>query len=466
MRKILMFCLLLASCGGKKQETKSLPADGKTAKLDSLFHGLEKEGKLNGVVLIARGDTVLYQHSFGMADEAAKRPLNDSSVFELASVSKQFTAMAIVLLREQGKLKFTDSLRQYFPELPYMGITIEHLLHHTSGLPDYMDLVIEHTADDSIATNRDMIRLLAEQKPKISFLPGEKWEYSNTGYAILASIIEKVSGTSYADFLSQNIFRPLGMRQTEVFRRRYEKRTISNYALGYVKDERSGKYILPDSTPDYRSMVFKLDGIVGDGTVNSCAPDLLKWSLALDKHTLVPASVQDEIFATGKTNDGEPHNYGFGWMMKTDENLGRVAAHSGGWPGYGTYIEKDLDKNTTIIILSNHDRPGVNLKNLLGILYDIKEKERVAITLPAEKLNEYTGEYQLQEDFSITISVKDGKIYEQATGQEKAEIFAENEDLFFLKVADARLQFERNDKKEVVGLVLLQNGQKMKGKKK
>ena len=432
--------------------------------LDSLFRQLHQDRLFNGTVLVASGDTILYQNSFGEADHRTRRQLNDSSVFELASVSKQFTAMGIMLLREKGRLSYEDSLRKFFPELPYPGITIRHLLQHTSGLPDYMGLVMEKTARDSMATNADMIRLLATYPPAPLFKPGEKWEYSNTGYALLASILEKQSGQSFGQFLQETIFRPLGMTHTEVYRRRYEKRTVQNYALGYIHNG-SGNWVLPDSAVATAVMVTKLDGIVGDGTVNSTILDLFKWSRALDNYTLLPKAAQDEMFRPALTLDGKEQAYGFGWGLGKREKIGKVVSHSGGWPGYGTYIEKHPDQGKLLILLSNHDRYTLNTRQLFNIIYKIRDSARQSISMQESQLMEYQGAYELSPDFVIRITVEKGRIFEQATGQEQLEIFPSAKDLFFLKVVEAQLQFTRNDRQEITGLVLLQNGHEMPGKK-
>lgn len=434
------------------------------SRLDSLFRQLHEDQLFNGTILVAGGDTVLYQNSFGMADHSSGRMLNDSSVFELASVSKQFTAMGIMLLKAKGLLSYEDSLRHFFPELTYPGITIRQLLQHTSGLPDYMDLVMKHTAADSIATNADMIRLLATYKPAPLFKPGTKWEYSNTGYALLASVIEKVSGKNYGSFLQAYIFTPLGMRQTEVYRRRFEKRTIPNYALGYV-NAGSGRWVLPDSLDATATMVSKLDGIVGDGTVNASAPDLFKWSRALDQNKLLSKAEQDEMFRPAVTADGKEQAYGFGWALGKREQIGKFYGHSGGWPGYGTYIEKHPETGKLLILLSNHDRPEVKTRQLFNIIYHITDTAWQTISMDASALKEYMGVYELDPDFVISITVDKGRIYEQATGQQRLEIFPSAPDLFFLKAVDARLKFTRDVKNKITGLVLIQNGQEMPGKK-
>lgn len=457
--KYTIFSILVLSCMAVSAQSD------KATQLDSFFTKLEKQKSFNGNVLVAENDKIIYRKSIGIAEQETKRMLDSTTVFELASVSKQFTAMGIMLLQKNKQLSYDDSLRKFFPELPYANITIRHLLNHTSGLPDYMELFSVNWDTTKIATNKDMIALLAKYKPAALFAPGDKWEYSNTGYALLASIIEKVSGKSYADFLAEKIFRPLGMKHTQVYRRRYEKRKVENYAYGYVFDAAKNKHVLPDSLAATASMVYTLDGIVGDGTVNSTTGDLFMWSRALSRNLLVPAAMQDEAFTPGKLNNGKPHNYGFGWATGKRPTVGRIVNHSGGWPGYATFIEKDLDTDNTIVILTNMEKGQLPVSQVVNILYNIKETKRNEITVTAEQLKAYEGTYQLSPDFSITVSVKDDHIYVQATGQSQLEIFQEKEDFFFLKVVDAQVKFKRNDRKEITALVLIQNGQEMEGTK-
>jgi len=255
------------------------------------------------------------------------------------------------------------------------------------------------------------------------------------------------------------------MKNTEVYRRRYEKRTIENYALGHVFDTATKKYILPDDHPDLKDFITKLDGICGDGTVNSTTGDLLKWSRALDQNLLVPESVRTEVMTSGADNRNIKHGYGFGWMLRRMEPAGRVAFHTGGWPGYNTLIEKHLDHRKTIIILSNHDRFNIDLNERRNSLYGIKKVIKKEERSMRRIHQQYIGKYELTPDFFISIFLENGRIYAQATGQSRAEIFPEKEDLFFLKVVKAQIRFVRNDKKEVTGMVLIQNGQEMPGKK-
>lgn len=457
MKKVLFFISMFCSLSVFSQD--------KSKQIDSLFSGLYAQGKFNGNVLIAEKGHIIYQKSFGKADIAANKDLHAESMFELASVSKQFTAMGIMLLKKQGKLDYEDSLRKFIPELPYAGITIRQLLHHTSGLPDYMELFLQYWDPSRIATNKDMIGLLAKYKPPVLFAPGEKWEYSNTGYALLASIIEKLSGKNYGDYLEKNIFKPLEMKRTQVYRRRYEKRLVPDYAYGYVFDSSANKFILPDSLAETAKMVYSLDGIVGDGTVNSTTNDLFKWDRALYTEKLISKEMQAEAFQPGQLNNGKKTSYGFGWGIAEIKNMGKVVSHTGGWPGYNTLIERHIDNDKTIILLRNYEQPVQVLQKIRNFLYGSTEEIKKEYKIDPAMLSQYTGEYELAPGFTITITTELDKLFAQATGQQQFELFAEKTDIFFLKVVEAQIKFIRNDKGLVESLILYQNGQEISGAK-
>jgi CubicO group peptidase (beta-lactamase class C family) len=237
-------------------------------------------------------------------------------------------------------------------------MTIRHFLTHTSGVPDYMDEFNKGWDPDKIAFNNDIIKLLVKNKPKVLFKPGEKWEYSNTAYALLASIIERISGKSYGAFLAENIFTPLQLKRTRVYNtRRSTNEIIPNYAYGYVYADSLKKFMLPDSIKNLR-VVFTLDGIVGDGTVNSTTGDLFLWDQSLYGEKLVKKNTLNEAFTPVKLNDGTFHEYGFGWAIAKDSVLGKFVHHSGGWPGYATYIRRYIDRNDCVILLTNNEGKG------------------------------------------------------------------------------------------------------------
>jgi CubicO group peptidase (beta-lactamase class C family) len=457
MKKVLLFVMMAFMATANAQD--------RIARIDSIFTTMHGKGKFNGNVLIAEKGNVIYKKSFGLRNEETKEALDENSIFELASVSKQFTAMAVVILEEKGKLKYEDKLSKYIPELAFYGdVTVRNLLNHTGGLPDYMELMEKHWDRSKIATNKDIISLMATNKPAADFASGTKFEYSNTGYALLASIIEKASGTTYANFLEKNIFKPLKMDNTFVYTRRYAPKTVKDYAYGYTYDE-SGKKVLPDNVPD-ADMVVWLDGIVGDGTVNSTTGDLLKWDRALYADKLVSKRSRDLMFSIPVLPNGEKTNYGFGWMIETNKDFGKIAQHSGGWPGYYTYIERETDNDKTIIVLQNNDTeapvPANTLRRLLYGLPIVTKRQEV--TLTEDIMKAYIGEYELAPGYAMQITYDNG-LKTQLPGQQKFDLFPESETKFFLKVVDAQLEFFRDEKGMVNKAVLYQNGRELSAPK-
>ena len=457
MKKIFCIFILPLLAGNIFCQTR-------TDKFDSLFNNLFQKNKFTGNVLIAEDGKPVFQKSYGKAFREKNTNLNSETVFELASVSKQFTAMGIMLLKKQGKLQYEDSLRKFFPELQYVNITVRHLLNHTSGLPDYMDMAKLYWNNKKIMTNSDMTALLAEKKPAILFEPGEKWEYSNTGYALLASIIEKVSALSFNEFLQANIFQTLGMHRTRVYRKRYEKVVIDNYAYGYVKDS-AGRFVMSDSLPATASMVYSLDGIYGDGVVNSTTGDLLKWDQALYTDKLVSNEMMQEAFLDAKLNDGKTFNYGFGWLLNNSNEFGRYYFHGGGWPGYATWMERHPRDNKTIILLANAGQANGSIKAIRNILYGIAEKPLVEIPVEEKILNQYTGDYSFSDKDTLHVFVENGKLYATGAGQDKHQLHAETNDLFFRKDMDYKTQFIKNEKGEVVAINILREGPKIEALK-
>lgn len=437
-------------------------------KIDSLLNSLYSNQKINGNVLVAEKGKVIYKHSFGNANEEKKQKLDENSVFELASVSKQFTAMAIMILKEKKMLSLDDNFTKYIPELSnYKGITIRNLLNHTGGLPDYEEVMDTLFDKNKIATNKDIISLYAKHNPKILFEPNTKWKYSNTGYALLASVIEKVSGMDYGDYLNKVIFKPLKMNNTTVFRRRYTSQQINNYAFGYVYSDSLKKYILPDDFAETKYVIW-LDGIVGDGTVNSTVIDLLKWDRALYSNKLLSAEGMKEIFEVATLNDKSKTKYSFGWFVEENVDFGKIVSHSGGWPGYKTYIDRNITNDKTIIILQNHENVSIPVKSIRAILYNKpipKPTVRKEIPLKIEQLEQFVGIYEIEKGFEIKIALEKDQLFTQLTGQSSFPIFAESELSFFLKIVDAQLQFEKNEKGEVIKVYLLQNGNKIEAKK-
>lgn len=328
-------------------------------KLDSLFTAQKDPMAIgfSGVVLIAENGKPVYQKAFGYREFADQIPLQTSDIFELASVSKQFTAMIIMMVKEKGLLNYDDSVGKYL-EIPYKGITIRNLLTHTSGLPDYQDIMDKYWDKSKVAGNPDCIGYLNKYAPPKRFEPGEKYEYSNTGYMLLASIAEKASGKDFIEMCRKWIFRKLKMKSTDI-RTLEEKKATKNFAIGHIYVEERNKWVRADSFPSSNYTIW-LGNRKGPGRISSTAYDLLKWDRALYTEKLIKQSTLQEAFTPMKLNDSSFSNYGFGWSLRADSILGKIVWHNGDNPGYKTQIIRYIDKRKTIILLNNNAHSNFN----------------------------------------------------------------------------------------------------------
>lgn len=305
----------------------------------------------SGVVLVAEKGKPIYQKAFGYREFANQTPLQVSDIFELASVSKQFTAMIIMMLKEKGKLNYDDLAEKYLV-IPYKGITIRHLLTHTSGLPDYQDIMDKYWDKTKVAGNADCIAYLNKYAtPKLAE-PGTKYAYSNTGYLLLASIAEKASGKDFIELCRKWIFGKLKMKSTNI-RTLEEKKATPNFAIGHLLIKERNQYVRADSFPSSDYTIW-LGNRKGPGRISSTATDLLLWDQALYTNKLVQQSTLQEAFTPMKLNDGSLSNYGFGWSISSDSLMRKVVSHTGDNPGYKTQIIRCIDKNKTIILLNNN----------------------------------------------------------------------------------------------------------------
>jgi CubicO group peptidase (beta-lactamase class C family) len=323
-----------------------------TASIGSVFRSVANENRFSGVVLVASKGNITYEQAFGYRDYAKKLPLQQTDVFELASVSKQFTAMVIMMLKERGLLRYDDLLDKYI-SIPYKGITIRHLLTHTSGLPDYQEVMDKYWDKSKVAGNPDIIEYLNRYTPPALFEAGAKYAYSNTGYVMLASVAEKASGRDFISFCKEEIFRKLGMQHTAI-RTLAEKKAVVDFALGHIYITTRARYVRADSFPSSDYTIW-LGNRKGPGRVSSTAEDLLKWDQALYNNKLVSQQTMEEAFTPMRLNDGSISNYGFGWMIiQPVKNSGKIVWHSGDNPGYKTEIKRFLDNKRTLIILCNN----------------------------------------------------------------------------------------------------------------
>jgi CubicO group peptidase (beta-lactamase class C family) len=372
MKQQLVFLVLLFFLRNISfsQQSSSDGQHSKAENLNMLCHYLRKHQMFNGNILIAEKGKLVSECSIGYANLETRQPLTQNSVFELASVSKQFTAAGILALVEEGKICVEQLIEFILPDFPYLDITIRNLLTHTSGLPDYMDLFEQHWDRSKIATNKDVLEMLREYHPPVHFAPGEQWEYSNTGYVLLACIIEEVSGMPYADFMRQNVFEPAHLDQTLVYSRRFRPQNLPDYAYGYISDDTNGGYILPDSLPEM-DYIWYLDGIQGDGCVNSTTHDLMKWCQVIQNKELIDGKWWDEALTPFVLENGDTTQYGFGLDITRDPVDGIIISHGGGWPGYRTSLTHYLNKDITIVYLCNMEPSGETQRQTIQAIKNI-----------------------------------------------------------------------------------------------
>ncbi|MCU0645792.1 MAG: beta-lactamase family protein [bacterium] len=324
-------------------------------KIDQLFRIYD--GNVPGAALkiIQDGKPILTK-IYGLADVEKKIPVAAHTNFRLASFTKQFTAMCIMMLQERGKLSYNQTLKEIFPDFPDYGsaITIRHLLHHTSGLIDYESLIPD-TATIQVL-DKDVLNMMLQQDSTY-FPPGAEYRYSNSGYAVLAMIVETVSGQRFADFLKQNIFDPLAMTKTVAYEQGISE--VENRAFGYANE--NGKLVFKDQS--------LTSAVLGDGGIYSSVDDLFKWDQALYTDKLVRLETLEQAFTPGILNDGAKLDYGFGW--RSDEYLGfKRMHHTGQTCGFTTIIQRYPEQKFSIIILINRNEPMLmDLANRLAELF-------------------------------------------------------------------------------------------------
>jgi len=344
---ILAIVLLACQRPGEKKDSLALS-------LDSLFAA---HPDFSGVVLVAENGKTAYHTAFGHRDYERDLHTDTTTLFELASVSKQFTGMVIMMLKDEGKLNYDDPLEKYIPGLPYPGITVRHLLTHTSGLPEYEEIMDKYWDKSKVAGNTEIIAYLKLYHPDRLFAPGEKYKYCNTGYVLLGSIAEAASGKDFIAFCRERIFTPVGMYSTDI-RSLEEKAAIENFARGYIFVEEKGRYIAADSFPSSNYIVW-LGNRKGPGRVSSTATDLLKWDRALYGEGLIKQETLAEGFTPFKLLNDSLSQYGFGWDLDKHPTLGRKIWHTGSNPGYATRIVRFVDADKTYIVLSNNAYPKI-----------------------------------------------------------------------------------------------------------
>jgi CubicO group peptidase (beta-lactamase class C family) len=361
-RPLIIACLALAVFGCVRVHAQTL-----NARLDALLNDWREKNAPGMAALLVRNGRVEYRKVFGFANLDARTPITADTQFLLASLTKQFTAMAIMILAERHKLQFDDTLAKFCPEFPDYArtITIRQLLNHTAGLTQYQELLVGKVDENYFRSSKsppaaheftaaEALQVLSRQR-NLRFTPGEKFEYSDSAYVVLAQIVERLTGRRYAEFLKETIFDPLGMNDTLVVDERKQK--VPRLALAYAK--RNGQWQDITYTPE--------NSIYGEDGIYSTINDLYKWDQALYTERLVSRSTLEMAFAPGRTNDGKEivtdvfthrSSYGFGWFISSLHGE-KVVEHSGGWSGYATHILRVPGRRVTAIVLTNSSNDDV-----------------------------------------------------------------------------------------------------------
>lgn len=323
--------------------------------IDKIYTSKHHAGAFNGNILIAKKGVPVYKKSFGYANKATGERLTIESTFQLASTSKPFTAAAILILIERGKIGLDDMVQKYYPQFPYYGVTVRHLLCHRSGLPDYLNFAKLYSKSTYI-DNQDLVDMMIARKPKALAKPNIVFKYNNTNYALLAALVEKVSGQSFATFCEENIFEPLGMYNTWVWHptQAHRKGQTYGYSASWVPRK-----------PDL------FDGVAGDKGVYSTVEDLLKWDQSWYNQTLLKSSTIQMAYE-GQTKSPSGKDYGLGWRTNTSGNQ-KMIYHNGWWHNYNIVFKRFINDSTTIIIFSNRYNQSIyNTTALEALLFKNK----------------------------------------------------------------------------------------------
>lgn len=415
--------------------------------MDDVVQSYVRSKTFMGTVLVARGTDVILSKGYGSANLEWDIPNAPSTKFRLGSLTKQFTAASILLLEERGKLKLDDPIRKYVPDAPaaWDKVTIFNLLTHTSGIPNFTSLPEYNTLKLSEAPVAKTVAIVRD-KP-LDFTPGEKMSYSNSGYLVLGYVIEQISGGSYANFVRENIFRPLGMKDSG-----YDSNTaiIPRRAAGYT----------PSPAGPVNAAFIHMSIPHAAGALYSTTEDLLRWELGLFGGNVISATSLSKMTTPFKDD------YAFGLMVQTVGGR-KVIQHGGGIEGFTTQLAYYPDSKVTVAVLANvngnaPNEIATNLGNLANGGTVQLTSERKEIALPVATLSKYVGTYELAPGANNTIRLDGDHLTTQLSGQRPLPLFAESQTKFFLKSVDAQVEFFTDASGAVTHLVMYQNGRERK----
>jgi CubicO group peptidase (beta-lactamase class C family) len=448
---VLTFVLSVGCVSGPRGKSTSF-----NRSIDDLFAGLKKPESPGCALAVIKEGKVIYKQGYGCANLEYGTPITPSSVFYIASLTKQFTAMSILLLVQQGKLSLDDDIRNYLPEVPNFGsvITIRHLVHHTSGLRDYEELLaMAGWRMDDVLTREHMLNIISHQK-ELNFSPGDEYQYCNTGYSLLAEIVARKSGQSFREFTDANIFKPLGMTSTHVHDD--HERIVRNRAFSYR----------PEGDKSFKN-AFNNASVVGGGGMYSTVEDLAKWINNFDQGRVGGPDILKQMHEQGMLNNGKTNRYAFGLAIDDYKGM-KMVEHNGAFAGYRSDIMRFPDRQFAVVLLGNSS--SINATQLTRQVADVvlfaasplkptEAQERKSPPHPttkvsAENLEAYCGEYELKPGVLVTVTTEGNRLFANATGLPEVELLPESQSTFFIKEDESHVSFERDDAGQVNRLTL------------
>jgi CubicO group peptidase (beta-lactamase class C family) len=447
----LILLLLLLALGGAAVYPQS-DAASEAAAIDRYLTARTELGRFNGAVLIAKDGQVILRKGYGYADVARRVPYTVTTRQEVASITKMFTSMAALMLRDRGKLKLEASICDYIDDCPaaWKPVTVQNLMRHTSGIPDYeekLELFSPKHIEFMIKPNATDIIYTDAKKLPLDFKPGEKFNYSNTAYIVLAHIVEKVSGQPYYKFVEKNILGPAGMTSSGMMN--YQK-PPTDLAAGYSGVNVPWEKFLPGVSMtdlDLKKVPqISLQSPAGDAALYSTVDDLYKWSQVMDGGTkLVPAKVTEEVFTPGL------EGYGYGWFI--DKVMGKRYSHTGGLPGYVTDFTKLPEKHVTAVVFSNIESMRLSrvrrdiIAIALGQPWDMPVSGKVA-TLSPDQYKNLLGDFKMADGTLLKVSkddTPDSMLKAALAGQYTAGLIPLSATEFYMPLAEGRVTFTPGD---------------------
>jgi len=422
------------------------------AQVDSLVARELEPGGPGCAVAIFIDDAIAFEHGYGIANLDYGIPITPATVFDIASISKQFTAACILILAERGKLSLNDDIRRFIPEFPDYGskIEIRHLIHHTSGIRDWVWLlVLAGIPFENILSREDLYDLISRQK-ELVFAPGEEYKYSNSGYNLLTLIIERVTGVSFADFVAKEIFGPLGMKNTLIFDDR--RMVIKNRAIGYTPDEEDGYYMEHYFNP----------AISGSSNIHTTVEDLFLWDQNFYHNKVGPGGLAAKMEERGRLNSGDTIDYAFGLEVREHRGL-KTVSHEGDWGGFLSCMLRFPEQKFTVVCLANTQ--AFSPKRLCYSIADLCLAQRYEQEVPSGQqerpidqtpvmvdpsvYDDFAGVYEADNGRKIEVKRKNDRLMGRLPGRRKFEMLPGSESDFFLKGRNVSISFHRNERGEV-----------------